>query len=611
VHPGYTGAWEAYELVPGGMTVNALYEINTYTVTYENTKDVLHGNPLKYVVTDETVVLADLAKDGYIFEGWYAGDVRVTEIAQGSTGDVVLTAKWTPIVYNIKLHFDPAWGEYVDVTNPLTYTVEDSFELIDLKCLIPGYAFDGWYTEKNSATGEKKSVIVAGSIGDIELYSSFALERYTITYVGVENADNSHNRSYYMIDTATFSISDINRPGYIFAGWYADEARTVPAALNVFKGSMGDITLYAKWITKTYTITYDAMGGSLPDNPTTYDITTSIVLAAPERPGYVFQGWYSDKIGGDMITEIQPGYVGDLTLYARWHAKQFSIQYVLEGGENAAENLTSYNITTKFSFAEPTKRGYKFAGWFTDDAYTEKISGIGSGSVGNLTLYAKWELEEYTITYDVPADVEHENELKKYTVETDATELLAASRNGYVFEGWYLDAKYTKAIAQIPGIGLIGDLTLYARFTPKQYYIWLGSDEDNSHTVTFELNGAGESFTQEVTMINGLAFPEIPVRDGYVFAGWFDNVACEGDLFDFSLPVREDITLWAKWIDTESFIKINAPVEVELNGVIKHEFTFVSLIDTVITVSTSGTLDTCGALYDADGKVLLTSDDAS
>lgn len=649
VHPGYTGAWEAYELVPGGMTVNALYEIITYTVTYENTKDVLHGNPLTYVVTDETVVLADLAKDGYVFEGWYAGDVRVTEIAQGSTGDMVLTAKWTPIVYNIKLHFDPAWGKYAEgIKNPVTFTVEDTVVLEELVCLIPGYVFDGWYTEKNVGEGGEIRELIA-HVGDVELYAHFVPKVYTITYVGAEGATNV-NPGMYTIESQAINLLPAIKEGYIFGGWYADQGLSVPASLLIPEGSMGDMTLYTKWTPVTYTIEYDADGGVLPENPVVYNITQTLTLQAPTKAGYVFKGWYmaveqKDDEWGDSeedttvteirIAQITPGMTGNLKLVARWEPIYYAITYHVYGGENPQMdlqeilnalvggsisgnpmdilkgNISFYTVEVpKLPLLPASKPGYKFEGWYADPAYSVRQYVIPTDACADIELYAKWSLETYSVTYVLPEGAEHEN-VDSYTVLDEIKPLNPATKVGYIFEGWYADEDHTVRVENLFGTGVYEDLTLYANFVPKQYYIWLGSDEDNSHTVTFELGGAGESFTQEVTMINGLAFPEIPVRDGYVFAGWFDNEACKGDAFNFAAPVMGDVTLWAKWIETESFIKINAPVEVELNGVIEHKFTFVSLIDTVITVSTSGTLDTCGALYDAKGNVLLRNDDVS
>ena len=629
--PGYAGEWEAFELTPGGVTVNAVYTLITYTVTYENTKDVVHANPEAYTVETETVTLADLSKPGYIFNGWYVGENRVTEIAPGSTGDVVLTASWTAIVYEIKLHFDPAWGEYAEATNPLTYTVEDTVVFAELTCKVPGYVFDGWYTEKNRGEGTKITEL-SGVIGDVELYAQFVPIRYTITYVGAEDAMYV-NPDEYTIESDAIHLYPAMMDGYVFGGWFADEQLSVPASLVIPTGSTGDITLYTKWTPITYVIEYEGNGGVLPENPAIYNTTQTITLKNPTRAGYVFLGWFDAPEDGEQVMQIVPGTTGNLKLYAYWEPIYYSITYHLYGGENVLVDMqallqaylqgnlngalltgnlpiytTDFPIVPLFAASKP---GYTFEGWYADPAYTKRVYMINPATLANVELYAKWSLATYSVTYDLPEGATHDNPAT-YTVLDQLDALNPATLEGYTFLGWYKDAERTIEVTHLLGTGKYEDVTLYAKFVPKQYFVWLGSDEDNSHDVTFDSNfDEQETFVQTVTLEQGLTLPELPVRAGYLFAGWYDNAACEGEVFDLSAPVMGDITLYAKWIAYEKAVSINAPIAVTLNGVTEYKFTFVSLVDTVITVKTEGLLDTFGALYDAEGNLLLANDDVA
>ncbi len=619
-HTGYVGVWDEYELIPDDFTVEAVYALLTYTITYENTKDVAHANPVTYTITSDTVLIGDLLKPGYVFDGWYDGDTRVTEIAQGSTGDIVLTAAWTPIVYSIKLHFDPTQGEYADAINPVTYTVEDTVVFGGLVCKIPGYVFDGWYTDKNG--GLKVTELTAGSLGDVELYAQYVPIEYTITYVGAEDATNI-NPSIYTIESEALNILPAYKEGYVFGGWFTDRTLSVPASLLIPKGSMGDITLYTKWTPVTYVIEYDGLGGILPENPAIYNTTQTLTLAAPTREGYVFGGWFTEQEGGEQVENILPGRTGNLKLYARWEPIYYSITYHLYGGENpqmSIEDILQGNLKGNLSFYTAdlptlplfpaTKPGYKFEGWYADPAYTQPVPVIRTSECKDIVLYAKWSLATYTVTYVLPEGAAHENPAS-YTVLDTIEPLASAAKTGWIFDGWYKDENCTVKVTHLLGTGVYGDLTLYAKFVPKQYNIWLGTDEETEYTVTFDLNGAGESFTQTVTMDLGLTFPAIPVKEGHLFAGWYDNAECTGDMFDMAVPVTEDITLYAKWIEASAFVSVNAPVAVTLNGVTEQNFTFVSLVDTVITFTTQGSLDTRGILCDANGNVLARNDDAS
>ena len=74
-------------------------------------------------------------------------------------------------------------------------------------------------------------------------------------------------------------------------------------------------------------------------------------------------------------------------------------------------------------------------------------------------------------------------------------------------------------------------------------------DVESSYTVSFNTNGGNESISSQI--INDatpLVYPTIPTKDGFLFAGWYDNEECEGDLFDFSQGVVEDVELYAKWV---------------------------------------------------------------
>ena len=92
---GYNGTWESYTLSVGGITVNAEYIPIEYTIAYEDVGDSQNENPTSYTVESETIVLKAVAQEGYVFDGWYNGNDRITEIARGSIGDITLSARWT------------------------------------------------------------------------------------------------------------------------------------------------------------------------------------------------------------------------------------------------------------------------------------------------------------------------------------------------------------------------------------------------------------------------------------------------------------------------------------------------------------------------------------
>lgn len=178
-------------------------------------------------------------------------------------------------------------------------------------------------------------------------------------------------------------------------------------------------------------------------------------LAEPDTPkveGYKFIGWFDGETAYDfneVVTE-------ELTLTAKWKPVEYKITYEVDGGKNSKDNPATYTVeSATIALAAPTKENYIFDGWFYDKKFTDRATQISKGSTGDITLYAKWEIVTYEITYMagrygkgiIAADLkEHGTDLKlsKKTY----------SREGYIQTGWSttdggkiaydLGAKYSK-----------------------------------------------------------------------------------------------------------------------------------------------------------------------
>lgn len=128
-------------------------------------------NPDVYDIETPTIVLADATKEGYTFDGWYEEDTfttAVTEIALGSTGDVMLYAKFTAIKYDITYNLDGG----TNGANPATYDIEDTpVALAD--ATKDGFTFLGWFSDAELTT--EVTEIALGSTGDVVLYAGFTV----------------------------------------------------------------------------------------------------------------------------------------------------------------------------------------------------------------------------------------------------------------------------------------------------------------------------------------------------------------------------------------------------------------------------------------------------
>ena len=145
-------------------------KIESYTITYVNVEGATNENPASYNEETETITLKDPVKPGYTFGGWYKDakfTTQVTEIIQGTTGDITLYAKWvTEGDYTITyVNVDGATNE-----NPASYNVETG--TITLKDPVkPGYTFAGWY--RDGEFTDEITEITQGTTGDITLYAKW------------------------------------------------------------------------------------------------------------------------------------------------------------------------------------------------------------------------------------------------------------------------------------------------------------------------------------------------------------------------------------------------------------------------------------------------------
>lgn len=140
-----------------------------YPITY-NLNDGVNNpaNPESYTVL-AAVAFEDATKEGYTFDGWYEEDTfttKVTEIALGSTGDVVLYAQFTAIEYDITYDLDGG----ANGANPATYNIEDTpVALAD--ATKGGFTFEGWFSDAGKTIAVTE--IALGQIGEVALYAKF------------------------------------------------------------------------------------------------------------------------------------------------------------------------------------------------------------------------------------------------------------------------------------------------------------------------------------------------------------------------------------------------------------------------------------------------------
>ena len=191
-----------------------------------------------------------------------------------------------------------------------------------------------------------------------------------------------------------------------------------------------------------FAVSFDSQGGStVPEENVQYDTLIS-QPAEPTKIGYTFVGWYKEAACQniwDFATEKMPA--NAVTLYAKWEANTYSIDFNTNGGAGTMASQTFvYDTAQALEANRFTKEGYTFKGWSTTangqvvyiDGAT--VNNLTATNYGTVTLYAVWESNQYSVTFkDWDGSVLKTEQVAYNTGATAPTE---PSREGYRFIGW-------------------------------------------------------------------------------------------------------------------------------------------------------------------------------
>lgn len=142
---------------------------------------------------------------------------------------------------------------------------------------------------------------------------------HTITYELNGGTNATDNPATFTASSGTIVLKDAAKIGADFTGWYIDTALTDKITEIDASKNTNNMTLYAGWQNISYTITYNLDGGTnAPSNPSSFTIADSVLLEAPAKDGFNFDGWYADAAFTKKVTGIAGGSTGDQTFYAKW-----------------------------------------------------------------------------------------------------------------------------------------------------------------------------------------------------------------------------------------------------------------------------------------------------
>ena len=273
-------------------------------------------------------------------------------------------------------------------------------------------------------------------------------------------------------------------------------------------------------------VTLDLGGGKLGNssediqiivkNGSTFTAPASDGLTRPDGNTDSYFMWLDGNGNSYEPGASVPADVTELTV--QWTAPTYAVTLHTNGGTINSGNVTEYTYGVGATLpTDVTRTGYTFKGWYDNENLTgSPVTAIGGAETGNKEYWAKWEINQYTITFDTNGGSEIAPITQDYG--TEITVPADPTRKGYTFKGWD---------KEIPETMPADNITVKAQWGINQY------------TITFDTNGGSK--IAPITQDYGTAItaPADPTRKGYTFKGWDKEIP-------ETMPA-DNITVKAQW----------------------------------------------------------------
>lgn len=433
------------------------------------------------------------------------------------------------------------------------------------------------------------------SLGEAQIASA-QKEKYNYGYANVSPTAPSSEPALTTTDKVTISFSNCNQmssvtvaagseytlpvltmadSSAVFVGWYYDSSLITPVEENFKTGYFGERTLYAKWSTPEVDVEFnDSIPRRMVSTKDLFSIG-SVVRALNTtgvfKAGYVFDGWYlDDSFLAEAAVISTKAVSSDLKLYAKFTK---AVEITLEADVSYALPKVIGKPDTKLNLPIGLdKKGYFFAGWYSDSAKTVPVGTKFPQS--NATYYAKFEPANM-ISFDKTSYGDWESDLdfvppyiclEKNIAGPDAAfvalyknisqPLVGKTIGNDVFAGWYTDAALTTPFKSYP----TGNITLYAKFAPEIYLQLDGCEGDifiSDTSIPVYSNRAMDYSSLDEKLAEMQQYIVAPSKKS--FDKWYTDQN-RTVVFDGKWP-ESTMTLYAGYVDTKAiFFDLSNPL---------------------------------------------------
>lgn len=538
---------------------------NQFTVNFDAMGGSNAPESLTEVSTENeyTFTISDAVptREGYNFVGWSTNSSLLPPYLKA--GDTVTVSEDDS--YSITLY--AVWEIAEKAT--LTYMIESGMQYNDAEVYAKnsgvtvkgcdfvreGYKFIGWsrYPMDDIASYKEGDSIIMDS--DTWLYAVW-VRTYTVTYTDGQDGTVFENQVISGVESGTSTPTfPVSRPSsividgntYVFSGW-DNNAEVV----------LGDMIINAIWKLDSngngvadedeakFSVTYtDGVGGTAFGDYVISNLlvnTATPLYRAPERAGYIFQGW--SPTVADIIT-------GNAIYTAIWaedknnnnipDSEEETYTIIFINDVTGATLQTTPGVlggldTPQFAGPAPTMTGYVFVGW--SPALAQTVDPAAADEFGNIYYIARWEVDannngiadvdeaRYSVIYSDGANGSvFADQITTGLLSGLATPQFTGEtpvRSGYIFAGWSSSPAGTVDPTAADSLGRIIYTALWAADVNGN---GVADSEEPTYTITYTDGANGAAFADQVTsgLLGGVATPQFsgtPTRTGYKFVGW-------------------------------------------------------------------------------------------
>ncbi len=515
-----------YDILKDGVTIYSKWQYVTNVIFEANGGTCEITNERYYFGKGYELPMPE--NKGYVFNGWYYGNVKLDSVGDWRYTDAEITLVADYFIRENDIVYVLPEGAQNNSANPSKYDVEDGIVTLQ-NPTFGNHEFLGWYLDANFTT-QITELTVDNVTSEMSLYPKWQYVTEVIFDANGGTCDITNETYYFGKD---YTLPKVEKKGYVFDGWYYEDVK-VDSANWIYNDA--EITLVAKYTPRTNDIVY-----ILPDGAENNDANKSeynadmgkVVLQNPSFGNHEFLGWYLDANFTTPITELTVDNVtNEMTIYSKW---QYVTKVTFESNGGVCDKTNEiYYFGKEYTLPKVEKIGYVFDGWYYGE---KKVESVGAWAYrdADVTLVAKYTLINYKLSYNLPnASVNNSQNPSLYNIENGTITLQKPSFGDHIFIGWYTDAACSKPISTLTIENITDGMTIYSKW---QYV----------SNVIFDVNGANSALGKQQYLFGQTYTLPTPIKSGCLFEGWYyGDVKVENGEWKYT----NDITLVANWVPT-------------------------------------------------------------